>query len=331
MNRREFITLLGGSAATAIWSRGAHAQRPGLIPTVGVLWHAASAEEEGPYFAALIEGFRALGYVDGRNIKFEHRFPNEMPERFRSMATDLVSLNVDVLVSIGNAAAPHAKSATATIPIVFTLVADPIESKLVASFPRPGGNATGLSTFAADVVGRRLQVLKEMIPGLSRVAQLVNPNAQVSRMNVETMRAAAADLGLTIRTFEARSLDDFEPTFAAIAQADMQAVTVSQGEGLPFQGRYIIAKLAIAHRLALCAFSRETFEPGALMAYGTDQLAVVRRTAVYVDKILKGAKPAELPVEGPTKFELLVNAKTARAIGIELSPMMLARADEVIE
>jgi putative ABC transport system substrate-binding protein len=331
LKRREVITLLGGAAATAMWSRGASAQRTGRIPTIGMLWHAASAEEEGPYFAAMIEGFRALGYVDGRNIKFEHRFPNEMPERFRSMAADLVSLKVDVLVSVGNAAAPYANTATATIPIVFTLVADPIESKLVASFPRPGGNATGLSTFAADLVGRRLQVLKEMIPGLSRVAQLVNPNAQASRMNVEMMRAAAANLGLTVRTFEARAVDEFEPAFEAIAQAGMQAVAVSQGEGLPFQGRYIIAKLPIAHRIALCAFSRETFEPGALMAYGTDQPAIVRRAAVYVDKILKGAKPAELPVEGPTKFELLVNAKTARAIGIELSPTMLARADEVIE
>jgi putative ABC transport system substrate-binding protein len=175
MRRREFITVLGGAAASATWPRGTPAQRAVRVPTVGVLWHAASAEEEGPYFTALIEGFRALGYVDGRNIKFEHRFPNEMPERFTSMAAELVSLNVDVLVSVGNAAAPYAKNATATIPIVFTLVADPVESKLVASFSRPGGNVTGLSTFAADLVGRRLQALKEMIPGLSRIAQLVNP------------------------------------------------------------------------------------------------------------------------------------------------------------
>jgi putative ABC transport system substrate-binding protein len=331
IGRREFITLLGGAAAAATWSRGAPAQRAGRVPTVGVLWHAASAEEEGPYFAALIEGFRALGYVDARNIKFEHRFPNEMPERFRSMAAELVSLNVDVLVSVGNAAAPYAKNATATIPIVFTLVADPVESKLVASFARPGGNVTGLSTFAADLAGRRLQALKEMIPGLSRVAQLVNPNAQTSRMNIEVIRAAAAELGLAVRTFEARSLDQLEPAFDAIARAGMQAVTVSQGEGLPFQGRHIIAKLAIAHRLALCAFSRETFEPGALMAYGTDHIALIRRAGVYVDKILKGAKPSDLPVEGPTKFELLVNLKTAKAIGLEIPPTVLARADEVIE
>ena len=159
-----------------------------------------------------------------------------MPERFRSMAAELVSLNVDILVSVGNAAAPYAKNTTATIPIVFTLVADPVESKLVASFPRPGGNATGLSTFAADLVGRRLQVLKEMMPGPSRVAQLVNPNAQASRMNIEVMRAAAADLGLTVRTFEARSLDEFEPAFDAIARAGIKAVTVSQARDCRFRG-----------------------------------------------------------------------------------------------
>jgi putative ABC transport system substrate-binding protein len=331
MRRREFITLLGGVAATAIWSRVAHAQRTGRVPTVGVLWHAASAEEEGPYFRALIEGLRALGHAEGRNIKFEHRFPNEMPERFKSMAAELVSLNVDVLASVGNVAAPYAKNATTTIPIVFMLVADPVESKLVESFARPGGNATGLSTFAADLVGRRLQVLKEMIPGLSRFAQLVNPNAPASRMNIEMTRAAAAELGLALRTFEVRSLDQLESAFDAMARAGMQAVTLGQGEGLPFQGRHIIAKLAIAHHLALCAFSRETFEPGALMAYGTDHLAIVRRAAAYIDKILKGAKPTELPVEGPTKFELLINLKTAKALGLEIPPTLLARADEVIE
>ena len=150
-------------------------------------------------------------------------------------------------------------------------------------------------------------------------------------MNIEVIRAAAAELGLAVRMFEARSLDQLELTFDAIARAGMQAVTVSQGEGLPFQGRHIIAELAIAHRLALCAFSRETFEPGALMAYGTDHIALIRRAGVYVDKILKGAKPSDLPVEGPTKFELLVNLKTARTIGLTIPPSLLVRADEVIE
>jgi putative tryptophan/tyrosine transport system substrate-binding protein len=325
--RRKFIALAGSALA---WPRAGHAQQRLKISTVGVLWHAANAEEEGPYFRALLEGFRELGYVDGLNIKFEHRFPNEMPERFRSMAAELVSLNVGVLVSVGNVASPYAKNATTTIPIVFTLVADPVGMKLVESFARPGGNVTGLSTYSSDIVGRRLQLLKETIPGLSRFAQFVNPNAQSSRLHIEMTRAAAAELGLTVQTFEARSLDELERAFDAMAAAGMQAVTVNQ-EGLPFQGRALIAKLALARRLALCAYSRETFEPGALMSYGTDQIAVCRRAALYVDKILKGAKPGELPVEGPTKFEFLINLKTAKALGIEVPPIILTRADEVIE
>jgi putative ABC transport system substrate-binding protein len=325
--RREFIALAGSALA---WPCVGHAQQGLKIPTVGVLWHAANAEEEGPYFRALLEGFRELGYVDGLNIKFEHRFPNEMPERFRSMAAELVSLNVGVLVSVGNVASPYAKNATTTIPIVFTLVADPVGMKLVESFARPGGNVTGLSTYSSDIVGRRLQLLKETIPGLTRFAQFVNPNAQSSRLHIEMTRAAAAELGLTVQTFEARSLDELERAFDAMAAAGVQAVTVNP-EGLPFQGRALIAKPALARRLALCAYSRETFEPGALMSYGTDQIAVCRRAALYVDKILKGTKPGGLPVEGPTKFEFLINLKTAKALGIEVPPIILTRADEVIE
>jgi putative tryptophan/tyrosine transport system substrate-binding protein len=180
--RREFIALAGSALA---WPCVGHAQQGLKIPTVGVLWHAANAEEEGPYFRALLEGFRELGYVDGLNIKFEHRFPNEMPERFRSMAAELVSLNVGVLVSVGNVASPYAKNATTTIPIVFTLVADPVGMKLVESFARPGGNVTGLSTYSSDIVGRRLQLLKETIPGLTRLPsssiRMRNPRACTSR------------------------------------------------------------------------------------------------------------------------------------------------------
>jgi putative ABC transport system substrate-binding protein len=190
---------------------------------------------------------------------------------------------------------------------------------------------TGLSTFSSDLVGRRQQLLKEIIPALSRIALLVNPDAHASRLNIEGNRAAANQLGLTIRTFDARSLDELEPAFEAMAGAGMQAVIVSHNEGIPYQGRAIIAKLAVVRRLALCAFSRETFEPGALMSYGTDQVANVRGAAGYVDKILKGSKPGELPVEGPTKFEFLINLKTAKALGIDVPPIMLARADEVFE
>jgi ABC-type uncharacterized transport system substrate-binding protein len=328
VRRRQFITLLGGAAVA--WPLAARAQNANRRPRVGVLWHAANAEEEGPYFKALVEGFAALGYVDGHTITLHHRFPNETPELFQRMAADLVALKSDVLVSVGNVASPYARNATETIPVVFILVADPIGSKLVDSLARPSGNVTGLTNFVSDVVGRRLQLLKELIPELSRVGQLVNPNAAAARLNIELTRAAASRLGFAVQLFEARSVEELEPAFDAVAAAGMQAVTVNP-EGLAFQARELIAKLALARRLALCAYSRETFEPGAFMSYGTDHLAICRRAAVYVDRILKGTKPSDLPVEGPTKFEFLINLKTARAIGLDLPPMLLARADEVIE
>jgi ABC-type uncharacterized transport system substrate-binding protein len=328
MTRRDFITLLGGAAAA--WPLAARAQNANRRPRVGVLWHAANAEEEGPYFKALVEGFAALGYVDGHTITLHHRFPNETPELFQRMAADLVALKSDVLVSVGNVASPYARNATETIPVVFILVADPIGSKLVDSLARPSGNVTGLTNFVSEVVGRRLQLLKELIPELSRVGQLVNPNAAAARLNIELTRAAASRLGFAVQLFEARSVEELEPVFDAVAAAGMQAVTVNP-EGLAFQARELIAKLALARRLALCAYSRETFEPGAFMSYGTDHLAICRRAAGYVDRILKGTKPSDLPVEGPTKFEFLINLKTARAIGLDISPLVLARADEVIE
>jgi putative ABC transport system substrate-binding protein len=328
MKRREFIALVGGAAA---WPLAAHAQQQVRNPRVGVLWHAGSAEEEGAYFKALLEGFNGLGYVEGRNITLEHRFPNETPDRFRSMAAELVSSKVDVLVSVGVLASPYAKSATTTIPVVFTLVADPVGTKLVDSLARPGGNATGLSLIAVDLIGKRMQFLKEIDPELSRIALLVNPNEQpTSRLYIGESQAAAAKLGLTVQTFEARSIAELEPAFVAMANAGMRALTVG-ASGMLYQGRAIVAKLAIARRLPICVWSRETLEAGALMSYGADQVAIMRRTAVYVDKILKGAKPADLPVEQPTRLQLLVNLKTAKALDINVPATLLAQADDVIE
>jgi putative ABC transport system substrate-binding protein len=214
MQRRKFITLLGGAALA--WPLAVRAQNQSRIPRVGVLWHAANAEEEQPYFRLLAEGFRDLGYVEGRNIILEHRFPNEIPERFKSMATELVSLNVDVLVSSGAVASFALRDATKTIPIVFIFVPDPVGSKLVDSFARPGANVTGLSHFSSDLIAKRLQFLKEIIPGLSRVALFVNPNAQITQLYVAVTQAAAAALGLVSQTFEARSLDELERAFDAM-------------------------------------------------------------------------------------------------------------------
>jgi ABC-type uncharacterized transport system substrate-binding protein len=306
------------------------AQERRRIPTVGVLWHAANAEEEGALFSAFVDGFRALGYTDGKNIILEHRFPNEMPERFTSMAAELVSLKVDVLVSVGNNAAPYAKNATATIPVVAMLISDPVGTKLVDSLARPGGNVTGLSFFTAELIQKRLQLLKEIVPNLSRVAQLVNPLAQISRLYIDLTQQAAVQLGLTIERFEARSRDDLEPTFRAMRTAAMQAL-VTNADGLAYAQRELIGQLALKTGLPAAVFMRETMVSGTLLSYGVDSLAICRRAAVYVDMILKGAKPGELPVEQPTRFEFLINLRTAKALGIDVPPIMLARADEVIE
>src|SRR5262245_52048570 len=216
LRRREFLSLLAG--APVVSPLAAQAQQRSGISKAGVLWHAASAEEEGAVFEGLGDGFRALGYIEGRYISLEHRFPNEISERFKSMARELVALNVDALVGAGTQAAIALRDATKTIPIVFMFSPDPVGTKLVDSLGRPGGNVTGLSNFSSDLIGKRLQLLKEAIPRLSRVALLVNPDSQISRRYVEAAQAAAPALGLMMRTFEVRLVDDFQPTFDAMAK-----------------------------------------------------------------------------------------------------------------
>jgi len=245
------------------------------------------------------------------------------------MAAELVSLNVDVLVAIGNNAAPYAKSATTKIPVVFSLVGDPIGLKLVDNLARPQGNVTGLSNFSAELIPKRLELIKEMIPGLSRVAILANANASISHLYKELSDAAAIQLGLTAQTFEVRSPIELEVAFDAMTDAGMQALTAN-ADGLAFTHRAHIAKLAMVHRMPLAVWSRDTLEAGALMSYG-DTSAISRRTAVYVDKILKGVKPSELPVEQPTKFQFLINLKTAKALDLNIPLFLQQRADDVIE
>lgn len=221
MKKREtLIALLALGAAPFT----AKAQPAGKIPRVGVLWHDASAEAEGAYFNDLIEGFRNLGYIDGRNIILEHRFPNEVPERFASMAAELVAAKVDVLVGVGASASQYVKDATATIPTVFMYVPDPVRSKLVESLGRPGGNTTGLTNSGADLTALRLQFLKELVPGLSRAALLVNPNSQISSLYIQEAQAAAAKLRFTVQPYEARSLDELKAAFDAMTKARVQAV-----------------------------------------------------------------------------------------------------------
>ena len=327
MKRREFVALLG-SALAAVPAL-ARAQQAGRLPTVGHLWHAGNPEEEKPYYGTLIDAFAKLGYVDGRNFRLLHRFPNEIPENFRKMAVELVSLKVDVLMGAA-ASTPYLKEATSTIPIVFMFIPDPVGMKLVQSLAKPGGNITGLSNFGRDLAGKRLQLLKEMVPKLSRVGFLVNSTLPATRMYVDVMMSAADELGLELRMFEARAMNEMEPAFDQMVKAGMQAATIAQG-GTAFQARHINPKLALDRRLPLCAYSRETFEAGALVSYGPDNLESLRRSAFYADKILKGERPGNIPVEQPTKFELLINLKTAKTLGLEVPLHLQQVANEVVE
>jgi putative tryptophan/tyrosine transport system substrate-binding protein len=245
------------------------------------------------------------------------------------MAAELVALNVDVLM-VTSAGAPYVRDAATKIPVVFMGVPDPVGEKLVQSLARPGGNITGLTNFGAELSAKRLQILKELVPGLSRVGLLVNRDLLSKGSYIEGSRAAADKFGLVIQAFELTSKEDIEPTFDAMVSAGMQAVTLAQG-GFAFSARATVAKLALARRIALCAYSKVTFEAGALMAYGPNTLDSFRRMAVYVDKILKGAKPSELPVEQPTKFEFFVNLTVAKKLGLDVPWHLQQIADEVIE
>ena len=329
MRRREFITLLGGAAVA--WPLAARGQTRVKIPRIGVLWHAGSAEEEAIYLGAVRQGLRDFGYVEGQNIILENRFPAENPERFVSLAAELAALNVNVLVAINRIAALAAQRATTTIPIVFVAVPDPVGSKLVASFAHPGGNITGLSNFAHDLTAKRVEFLKTTVPNVSRVALLVNPNDRDSaKIYLEEGRTAAEKLGLILLPIEIRTRDDLVPAFSKMGDDQIDGVVEAQ-DGLFFVTRKDIADLAMARRLPLLVFSRETAEAGALASYGPSNSAIFRRAGYYIHKILKGAKPADLPVEQPTKFEFIINLKTAKVLGLTVPPTLLTTADEVIE
>jgi putative ABC transport system substrate-binding protein len=333
LRRREFITLLGGAAVatSASWLLAAPAQQsPGKIPVVGVLWHAASAEEEDVYLSVLRKAFHDLGYIEGKNIQLEHRFPAENPDRFRTLARELVESKVDAIIAVTTLGAVELKKLTSTIPIVFVIVSDPVGFGLVESLARPGGNATGLSLMAIDLSGKRLGLLKEAVPHLSRVALLVDPTDPFEQRTFKANQVAAEALGISIWPAEIAAPNDVEPVFAKIAQDRAEGVLLGSGS-LLFNLRVRIGASVIAHRLPALAYIAETVPFGLLMSYGQDFPDYFRRAAAYIDKILKGAKPSDLPVELPTKFKLLLNLKTAKALGLTVPPSLLAIADEVIE
>ncbi len=329
MKRREFFGVLSGAAFLS--SASAFAQQPRKIHRIGVLWHGASAEQEAIYLAALRQGLLDLGLVEGQNFDLEMRFPAEQYGRFFVLAAELSEQNVDVLVCATAIAAVACHRATTTIPIVGINVADPVGRKLVASLNRPGGNLTGLSNMAVELTGKRIELAKEVIKDLSRVALLVNAADEIgSRAYIAEGDAAGSRLGVAVVPVGVRDADDLEGAISKISTDNFQAMVVTH-DGLFYVQRKRLADLAIERRLPTIAFASEQWQAGVLATYGPNVPTLYRRAGVFIDKIFKGANPADLPVEQPTKFELLINLRTAKAIGITVPPTILTRADDVIE
>ncbi len=330
MKRREFITLFGGAAAT--WPLAARAQQPaGRVYRVGYLGIPSREQMPLDLTRALEEGLRSLGYRVGENVVIEYRFANGELERLPALATELVRLGVDVIVIPTNSSIVAAMKATTTIPIVMVAGGDPVSAGLVASLARPGGNVTGLAVdTGSEILGKRFELLKETLPNLSRLGILFNPDAAYNRSRQTSMTETARTLGLTTISVEARGLDALEQAFATMVRERAQAF-VMQGDSVLFNYRGQIAEMALRNRLPAASLQKEYANAGFLLTYGADVGDLFRRSAVFVDKIFKGAKPADLPVEQPTKFELVINLKTARALDIVVPPTLLARADEVIE
>jgi putative ABC transport system substrate-binding protein len=324
MNRRTFLCGLMLGALNAPLAAPAQ-QPPGKPARVGLLGDVPSFLDE-----AFRQGLRELGHVEGQNIVIEHRAPDWKYERLPALAAELVRLKVDVIVAASPAATKAAKQATSTIPIVFTVSGDPVAEGFVSSLARPGGNITGLATVSPELTGKQLEMLKEVAPKVSRVAILQNPNNQGHRRAVRQAEEAARTLGLQLQILEARTPSEIEAAFVAMTNQRAGGVLVLRDAFFRAQ-RAQIVPLAAQRRLPAVYGLREEAEVGGLLAYGASVPQMFRRAAIYVDKILKGAKPADLPVEQPTKFELVINMKTAKALGLTIPQSILLRADQVIE
>jgi putative tryptophan/tyrosine transport system substrate-binding protein len=322
MRRRELITLLGWAAA---WPFAARAQqKPHTIGFLGP----ASASVMGAWSAAFAQRLRELGWIEGRTIAIEYRWADGHADRLSELAAELVRLNASVIVTTGTGV-PPLKQATSTIPIVFTIANDPVGGGLVRSLSRPGGNATGFSQLAADLGGKRVELLREVVPGLRRLAILHNAGNAVTASEMGQVHDAARTLGLEVVDAPIRRAEDITPAIEGLKER-ADAIYV-QTDPLMNTGRVRISTLALGARLPTLGGIREYVEAGALMCYGPSFPDLFRRAADYVDKILRGAKPADLPVEQPTKFDLIFNLTTAKVLGLKVSETFLLRADQVIE
>ena len=324
MKRREFITLLGGTAVA--WPLAARAQQ-GKVARIGFLG-ATSASGESRVEAFRL-GLRDLGYVDGKNIVIEFRWAEQKYDRLPELAAELLRLNVDVLVTYGTPGTLVAKRATTTIPIVMVHSGDAVAAGIVASLARPGGNLTGMTYFLPELMAKRIEMLKEVIPRISQVAIPVKPDNPFFDTALRALAIPAKSLNIRLQQFEVRGPNDFTDAFAAMAKSGVDAVVILEDAVFVSNAR-AVADLAAMQRLPSAGFN-ELAEAGGLIGYGVNFLEMYRRAAIFVDKALKGAKPADIPVEQATKFELVINLKSARALGLDIPPTLLARADEVIE
>jgi ABC-type uncharacterized transport system substrate-binding protein len=321
--RRELLTLIGGAMA---WPLAARAQQPGKLPTIGFLG-ATTVSAWSHWVAAFVQRLRELGWIEGHTVKIEYRWAEGRNERYAEIAAEFVRLKVDVIVTVG-AAVLAVKQATSDIPIVFAAAVDPLGSGLVASLARPGGNITGLSFQATDLASKRLELLREVVPGLRRLAIMANIGYPAAVREMHEVQATARTLDLEVVALEIRRAEDIAAVDSLKGRAD--ALYVVQ-DPLFLTRRIRINTLALGGRLATMHGIREYVEAGGLMSYGANFPDLFRRAAELVDKVLRGTQPADIPVEQPTKFDLVVNLTTAKALGIAIPPMLLARADEVIE
>jgi len=324
MKRRTFISGIAFGLLAA--PLAAQAQRPSKVPRVGVIWEGLSTDSA---LAAFRQGLRELGYTEGQNIVIEYRSTHGVPNQVSKLAAELIHLGVEVLVVGGTVSAQSAKAVTTTVPIVFTLAGDPVGSGLVASLARPGGNATGLSNLASELSGKQLELLKAAVPQVSRVTVMYNPANPGAGPALIRAREAARTLAVELQVLEMRQPNELASAFSALKRWRSGALLT-----LPdpvFADYAQLSKLATKNRLPAIYASRGFAEAGGLLAYGPNFSDNYRRAATYVDKILKGAKPADLPVEQPTKFEFVINLKTAKALGLTIPQSLLLRADEVIQ
>jgi putative ABC transport system substrate-binding protein len=324
MPRRTFMAIIAGGLLAA--PLAAEAQQGGKTRRIGVLSTGLVADG----FEALRQGLRENGYVEGQNLLIEWRFSEGQDERLPGLATELVNLKVEVILTVGPPAALADKNATALIPIVFTMISDPVASGLVSGLARPGGNVSGFSVLAVELTGKRLEVFKEAVPSLRSVVLLTERANPDSASILKETQIAGRRLGLETSLIEVRDAADLEPAFTAIARERARGVVLAPGPFLATRGIQI-AELATKSRLPVLGWTSILVQSGTLISYGPSTLDILRRAGGHVDKILKGAKPGDLPVEGPTKFELIINLKTAKALSLTIPPSLLQRADQVIE